>query len=103
MKGRIFPKIYQVVKKIPKGRVSTYKLIGEKAGGVNPRIVGFALHQNPDSKRVPCHRVVSKNGELAKNYRFRGLKEQKRKLLKEGVKFKDRNHVFLEKFLWPRP
>ena len=63
------------------------------------RYVGFALHANKDPK-IPCHRVVNKEGSVALNYSMGDWKEQKRKLLTEGVDFKDDMHVDLEKYLW---
>lgn len=84
MNRKIFKKIYEVVEKIPKGKVTTYGAIAKKVG-TSPRVVGFALHKNPDLKNIPCHRVVGKSGHLA-GY-VNGI-EKKRELLKrEGVKF----------------
>lgn len=68
-------------------------------GKITPRIVGFALHANRDPK-VPCHRVVNKDGRLAPNFAFDGSKGQRRRLLVENVPFKDENHVGLEACRW---
>ena len=105
---KIFEKVYQVVKKIPKGKVRTYGEIaarlrsstsselrrGKKKLGINPRTVGWALSANCDPK-VPCHRVVSKSGKVAENYAFGGWKEQKKRLIEEGVEFRDEKRVNL--------
>lgn len=94
-------RVCRLVKQIPAGKVATYGQIAAQLG--NPkaaRAVGNALHSNPDPKNIPCHRVVNKSGRLVTGYAFGGPKEQKRKLLAEGVKFKDRNHVDLGKSLW---
>lgn len=93
MRG-VFDKIYIAVKKIPKGRVVTYGEIA-KMLGISPRTVGWVLHANRDLK-VPCHRVVNKEGKVAESYAFGGWREQKRRLLAEGVKFKDEKRVILE-------
>jgi methylated-DNA-[protein]-cysteine S-methyltransferase len=56
-------KVYAVVAKIPKGQVLTYKEVARRAG--NPRAyraVGNIMHNNPDTKKVPCHRVVRSDG-----------------------------------------
>lgn len=90
MKG-VFDKIYIAVKKIPKGKVATYGEIGRKLG-ISPRTVGWALHANRDPK-VPCHRVINKEGRIAESYTFGGWREQKKRLLAEGVKFKDEKQV----------
>lgn len=65
----------------------TYKKVAVLSRVGNPRLVGFALHQNRDPQKVPCHRVVRWDGVLAKGYAFGGLKAQKRKLEQEGVVF----------------
>lgn len=82
----LFEKIYRVVAKIPQGKVTTYGAIAKTVGTRNSRLVGWALHGNNNPK-VPCHRVVFKNGGLAPHYVFGGEKEQRKKLMKEGVKF----------------
>jgi len=85
-------KVYQQTKQIPQGKVMTYGQIARKIGKPQAaRAVGKALHQNPDPKKIPCFRVINRKGRLAP-----GFKEQKNKLLKEGVKFKDRKHVDLK-------
>lgn len=87
--------VWQIVKRIPAGEVATYGEIATRAGKPKwCRQVGWALHQNRDPK-VPCHRVVDSSGRLAPNFAFDGWKEQKRRLLTEGVKFKDEMHVDL--------
>lgn len=85
-KNNIFSKIYEIVKKIPSGKVSTYGDISNYLLIKNPKIVGWALHANK-SEKVPCHRVVNKEGRLSKSYSFGGEKEQKQKLVSEGIKF----------------
>lgn len=95
--GEIFKRIYQVVKKIPKSKAATYGLIAKKLG-INPRVIGWALHANHDRVR-PCHRVVDRNGRLAPGFAFGGPGVQKQKLLTEGVEFKDNTCVDLARFL----
>lgn len=56
-------KVYDVVAKIPRGKTMTYQEVAQRAG--NPRAyraVGNIMHNNPDMKRVPCHRVVRSDG-----------------------------------------
>lgn len=79
-------KIYEAVKKIPKGRVATYGKVAELAG--NPRMsraVGNALHKNPDPEHIPCYRVVNSKGELAGAFAFGGEKVQRKLLEADGV------------------
>lgn len=100
MKRTFSEKVYQVTKQIPSGKVASYGQIAKKLGKPKAaRAVGNALHHNPDPKTIPCHRVVNREGRLALNFADKGWQEQKRRLLKEGVEFKDRQQVDLEKCL----
>ena len=93
-----FEKIYEQVKKIPKGKVATYGQIALMAG--NPhwaQIVGYALHSNPEPGVIPCHRVVNKDGKVAKSFAFGGDNAQRDLLIGEGVIFIDDGTVDLEK------
>ena len=94
----LFEKVYKVVRKIPKGKVTTYGEIARAVGTKDARKVGFALHANSDPK-TPCHRVVNKDGRLAPNFAFDGDKEQRRRLMAEGVSFIE-ERVNLKKHLW---
>lgn len=82
-----FDKILDLVKKIPKGKVTTYGALA-KIVGVDPRIVGYALHSNKNPKQIPCHRVIKSDGSLAQGYAFGGSHIQKKLLKKEGIEFK---------------
>ena len=86
MKGR-YQDIYNLIKAIPPGKVATYGQISNNLKLNNPRLVGYALHNNPDPKTIPCHRVVNSQGRLAKNFAFGGASKQKQLLKKEGVTF----------------
>jgi len=56
-------RVYNVVAKIPKGSTMTYKEVARRAGSPNAyRAVGNIMHNNPDTTRVPCHRVVRSDG-----------------------------------------
>lgn len=79
-------RIYEAVKKIPKGHVATYGQIAELAGDRKmARAVGNALHKNPDPEHIPCFRVVNAKGELSGAFAFGGAGEQERLLLEDGV------------------
>lgn len=93
---KTFEKIYKIVSLIPKGKVMTYKKVAELASIKNPRVVGFAMHSNKDTKKVPCHRVVGSNGKLT-GYARGGIKVKKEILQKEGVYFLDSQTVNLAK------
>lgn len=86
----VFEKIYEVVAKIPKGKVATYGQVALIAG--NPRwsrVVGYALHANPDPERIPCHRVVDRFGSVSKAFAFGGENMQINLLKSEGVEITD--------------
>lgn len=79
-------RIYEAVKKIPKGHVATYGRIAELAGDKKmARAVGNALHKNPDPDNIPCFRVVNSKGELAGGFAFGGAREQAKLLIEDGV------------------
>jgi methylated-DNA-protein-cysteine methyltransferase-like protein len=83
---KIQNKVYKIVSKIPKGKVMTYGQIG-KTAGINPRLAGRILHENPDPGNIFCHRVVTEKSKVAENYAFGGGEVQTRKLKREGVEF----------------
>jgi O-6-methylguanine DNA methyltransferase len=79
-------RIYEAVKKIPKGKVATYGQVAAMAG--NPkmaRAVGNALHKNPDPDSIPCYRVVNAKGELASEFVFGGAGVQAKLLKADGI------------------
>lgn len=90
--------VYQITTNIPVGKVATYKRVAQLAGIKNPRQVGYYLHRNQFEGQVPCHRVVSSSGKLAKNFAFGGAGEQRKKLEKEGIKF-SQEKIDLKKYL----
>lgn len=94
-----FEKIYEVVKNIPQGRVATYGQVALLAGNLRwARVVGYALHNNPDPATIPCHRVVNRKGRVATAFAFGGGATQRQLLEKEGVIFEPDGHIDLDKF-----
>ena len=81
-----FERVWIEVSKIPVGKVATYGQIASLLGTRDARRVGHALHANKDRK-IPCHRVVMKDGSMAPGFAFGGPDEQMKILLSEGVKF----------------
>ncbi|MAG48040.1 cysteine methyltransferase [archaeon] len=94
-------KVYNLCKKIPKGRVSTYKEIANKLKTKAYRAVGQALRNNPNAPIIPCHRVISSSGNI---YGFKGklkgtpIKQKIELLKKEGIQINN-NKIELTKFL----
>src|SRR3989338_6842209 len=77
-------KVYELCKKVPKGKVTTYKAIAEAMGTKAYRAVGQALNKNPYAPKVPCHRVVNSQGHL---HGFAsGLRKNASLLKEEGIK-----------------
>lgn len=96
-----FEKIYDVVRRIPRGRVATYGQIAALAG--NPRwarVVGYALHVNPDPDTIPCYRVVNRLGETAKAFAFGGEDMQRQLLEQDGIEFDADGRVKLDAYIW---
>ena len=91
-------RIYEAVKKIPRGKVATYAQVAAMAG--NPkmcRAVGNALHKNPDPDGTPCYRVVNAKGELAGAFAFGGPDVQANLLRADGIEVIN-NKVDLAKY-----
>ena len=96
-----YERIYAVVRQIPYGRVATYGQIAALAG--NPRwsrVVGYALHVNPDPAHIPCFRVVNRFGEVSSAFSFGGENEQIALLQRAGVRFLPDGRVDLAHFCW---
>ena len=92
-------RVYEILKKVPKGRVSTYSNVARALNTKAYRAVGNALNKNPRpgtrKNQVPCHRVVKSSGEVGG---FATGKENKIKLLKkEGIKI-EKEKIDLEKY-----
>ena len=91
-------RIYEAVKKIPKGKVATYGQIAEMAGDRKmARAVGNALHKNPDPDSIPCYRVVNARGELSEEFAFGGRNAQAKLLMADGIEVVD-GKVNLKKY-----
>lgn len=91
--------VYDIVAKIPQGRVMTYGHIAVLCGRPRAaRIVGQIAHFGPES--IPWHRVVYKDGGLAAEYSFGGLEEQASALQSEGIKISDGKIESVEEYIW---
>ncbi|MCL4399235.1 MGMT family protein [Candidatus Parvarchaeota archaeon] len=83
-------KVYRILKRIPKGKVTTYGAIAKKLG-INPRYVGYILSKNNHPDEYPCYKVVRSNGSIG-GYTFDGKNNaktslrKKKKLISEGIK-----------------
>ena len=97
-----FEDVYEVVRQIPKGRVTSYgaraKFLGTK---LSARMVGWAMNAaHQQIKKVPAHRVVNRNGMLTGKYHFATPTLMEELLLKEKIKVKEETIVEFEKYYW---
>lgn len=91
-------RVWNICKRIPKGRVSTYGLIAKALGTKAYRAVGNALNKNPYAPEVPCHRVVNSNGKVGGF--AKGLKAKKKLLEKEGLEIRNNRIINFERSLF---
>ena len=97
-----FELIYAVVRQIPRGRVATYGQVAALAGNKRwARVVGFALHVNPDPEGIPCYRVVNRLGEVSSAFAFGGGNRQIELLEADGIPCPD-GKVDLTKWQWEK-
>lgn len=96
-----YTRIYDVVRRIPAGKVATYGQVALLAG--NPRwarVVGYALHVNPDPDGIPCFRVVNRMGGCSDAFAFGG-RERHRELLRcDGAVLLPDGRVDLARCQW---
>ena len=91
-------RVWNICKKIPKGKVSTYKEIAEALKTKAYRAVGNALNNNPYAPKVPCHRVINSNGNIGGF--AKGIKSKIKLLEKEGIKIKNNKVIDFKKVLY---
>ena len=97
MSTKFQQKVYSIIKKIPCGRVASYQSVAIKLGNKKAvRAIGQALNKNPDAPKIPCHRIVYKDGRLG-GYRS-GLAKKKKMLLGEGIQFDNNNRILVKYF-----
>src|SRR3989344_4239107 len=92
-------KIYSLLRKIPKRKVTTYKILAQKAGLKNPRFVGRILHINKNPEKIPCYKVIKSDGSIATGYAYGGQKAQIDKLKSDGVEVLNKK-IDIKKYLY---
>ena len=93
--------IYEVVRRIPVGRVATYGQVATLAGlRGHARQVGYALHDLPAGSDVPWHRVINARGEISLRSSSGADHEQRRRLEEEGIGFGSGGTIELERYRW---
>ena len=100
-KKDFFQRVYEVVRTIPVGRVTTYGLIAKKLGTASSaRTVGWALNACHNDSSIPAHRVVNRNGLLSGKHHFKGFDLMKQLLENEGIEVNDDKVVDFNIKLW---
>jgi len=96
-----FEMVFEVVKLIPKGRVTTYGMIANYLGAKrSSRMVGWAMNQSHKLKGIPAHRVVNRQGLLTGKMHFSTPTEMEELLLMEGIQVKENQVVDFNKIVW---
>lgn len=96
-----FQKVYEVVKQIPYGKITTYGAIAKKIGAArSARMVGYALNASHLNNDIPAHRVVNRKGVLTGKHHFQGTNLMQQLLESEGVKVKNNTVQNFEECFW---
>ena len=100
--GEFSDRVFDVVRLIPRGCVTTYGAVAKAIGSPrSARYVGYALRNNPEPGDViPCHRVVFKDGAICGGFAFGGPDVQRKLLQDEGIPFQDPMHVNIDMCFW---
>jgi len=103
LKSDFFKNVYDVVKLIPSGKVTSYGAIARYLGtSKSARVVGWAMNNSHHDQSIPAHRVVNRNGLLTGKHHFLGEKTMENLLKEEGILVKkDRIDNFKEVFWDP--
>ena len=101
MEKDFFQRVYEVVKQIPYGRITTYGAIAKKIGAPkSARMVGYALNASHLNEEIPAHRVVNRKGLLTGKHHFQGTNLMQLLLENEGVKIKDNTVQNFKEHFW---
>ncbi|MBA5792923.1 MGMT family protein [Flavobacterium sp. xlx-214] len=96
-----FSRVYDVVKQIPYGKITTYGAIAKKIGAPkSARMVGYALNASGRQDDVPAHRVVNRKGLLTGKHHFQGTNLMQQLLESEGIKVKDNTVQNFKEHFW---
>ncbi|MFL9831167.1 MGMT family protein [Flavobacterium sp. ST-87] len=96
-----FERVYEVVKQIPHGRVTSYGAIAKFLGAArSARMVGWAMNASHSMEDVPAHRVVNRRGLLTGKFHFDGTNLMQQLLENEGIKVADNQIIDFEKVFW---
>jgi len=96
----LYQRIYDIVRRIPPGKVATYGKIALLAGRCTPRMAGYAMAALPSGCGVPWHRVINSRGMVSPRAGYDGHLLQKAMLMDEGIIFDSRSRVDLDVYGW---
>lgn len=100
---KFFKRVYEIVARIPEGRVATYGQIALMAGSpYASRVVGYAMSRVRPEQDLPCHRVVNREGRMAPGHVFGGQGIQRAMLEREGITFLGNGCIDMKRHLWGR-
>lgn len=105
MTEKLYDRIYEMVRRIPRGKVTTYGRIAELVGGCTPRMVGYAMAalKRGTAPDVPWQRVINAQGKISVHGNGIGNAMQRSLLEEEGVCFDSGDRIDFLKFGWPGP
>jgi methylated-DNA-protein-cysteine methyltransferase-like protein len=101
VKENFFESVYEVVRLIPAGRVTSYGAIANYLGARgSSRMVGWAMSSSHGLPDIPAHRVVNRNGVLTGKFHFSHPDEMQNQLAEEGVVVKDDQIQGFKEVFW---
>ncbi len=96
-----FERVYQIVKQIPYGKITTYGAIAKVLGSPqSARMVGWALNASHGNTDIPAHRVVNRSGLLTGKHHFQGKNLMQQLLENEGIIIVDNKIVDMQRYFW---
>ncbi|MGY5851546.1 MGMT family protein [Salegentibacter sp. F14] len=96
-----FDKVYEIVRRIPTGQVTSYGAIARAIGSPqSARMVGWAMNASHKMEGIPAHRVVNRKGLLSGKHHFGDTNAMRNLLEEEGIPVKDNKVVDFEKYFW---
>ena len=95
----LYERIYEVVRRIPPGNVTSYGKIA-KMVSCGARQVGYAMAATPSGEGIPWHRVVNSRGEISIRKEGEADHFQKQMLVAEGVMFDRNDRIDLDRYGW---
>ena len=96
-----FERVYEIVRQIPEGKVTSYGAIAKALGAArSARMVGWAMNASHNLEDVPAHRVVNRIGMLSGKHHFEGTNLMQQLLENEGIKVIDNQIIDFDKHFW---